>query len=93
MPIIISLRVDQGLVIGQDLKYASSALGESRFALASRHPVICQFTARKSRRELLRMPKKKKLTAAERAAELLAKRGAIEVWNETKLYRLKPQKG
>jgi hypothetical protein len=33
-----------------------------------------------------------KLEATQRAAELLAKRGVIEVWPETQLYRLKPQK-
>jgi hypothetical protein len=34
-----------------------------------------------------------KLEATQKAAELLAKRGVIEVWSETQLYRLKkPQK-
>jgi hypothetical protein len=32
-----------------------------------------------------------KLEATQRAAELLAKRGVIEVWPETNLYRLKPK--
>jgi hypothetical protein len=30
--------------------------------------------------------------ATKKAAELLAKRGVIEVWPETNMYRLKPQK-
>jgi hypothetical protein len=33
-----------------------------------------------------------KLETTQCAAELLAKRGVIEVWKETGLYRLKPQK-
>jgi hypothetical protein len=33
-----------------------------------------------------------KLEATKKAAELLAKRGVIEVWPETQLYRLKPKK-
>jgi hypothetical protein len=33
-----------------------------------------------------------KLEATRRAAELLAKRGVIEVWPETNLYRLTPVK-
>lgn len=32
------------------------------------------------------------LEATQKAAELLAKRGVIEVWPETQLYRLKPTK-
>jgi hypothetical protein len=32
-----------------------------------------------------------KLGATQRAAELLAKRGVIEIWKETNLYRLKPK--
>jgi hypothetical protein len=31
------------------------------------------------------------LPASKQAAELLAKRGVIEVWPETKMYRLKPK--
>jgi hypothetical protein len=31
------------------------------------------------------------LDATKRAAELLAKRGVIEIWPETNLYRLKPK--
>src|SRR5450755_2551909 len=31
-----------------------------------------------------------KLEATRKAAELLAKRGVIEIWKETGLYRLKP---
>jgi hypothetical protein len=30
------------------------------------------------------------MDATKKAAELLAKRGVIEVWKETVLYRLKP---
>ena len=30
--------------------------------------------------------------ATKKAAELLEKRGVVEIWRETKLYRLKPQK-
>lgn len=45
---------------------------------ASDHP--------KSRHEIGRLP------ASRQAAELLAKRGVIEFWIETGLYRLKPQK-
>ena len=33
-----------------------------------------------------------KLDATKKAAELLAKRGVIEIWPETGLYRLKPKK-
>jgi hypothetical protein len=33
-----------------------------------------------------------KIEATQRAAELLEKRGLIEIWKETGLYRLKPQK-
>jgi hypothetical protein len=33
-----------------------------------------------------------KLEATQKAAALLAKRGVIEVWPETNLYRLKPKK-
>lgn len=33
-----------------------------------------------------------KLEATQKAAELLEKRGVIEIWPETNLYRLKPQK-
>jgi hypothetical protein len=33
------------------------------------------------------------LEATKRAAELLAKRGVIEIWPETNLYRLKPRGG
>ena len=33
-----------------------------------------------------------KLEATKKAAELLEKRGVIEIWSETNLYRLKPQK-
>lgn len=33
-----------------------------------------------------------KIEATRKAAELLAKRGVIEIWRETNLYRLKPQK-
>jgi hypothetical protein len=33
------------------------------------------------------------LDATQKAAELLAKRGVIEVWSETGLYRLKPTPG
>jgi hypothetical protein len=33
-----------------------------------------------------------KLEATQQAAELLAKRGVIEIWKETNQYRLKPQK-
>jgi hypothetical protein len=33
-----------------------------------------------------------KLEATRKAAELLAKRGVIEIWAETGLYRLKPKK-
>lgn len=33
-----------------------------------------------------------KLEATQKAAELLEKRGAIEIWPQTGLYRLKPQK-
>jgi hypothetical protein len=32
------------------------------------------------------------LAATKNAAELLAKRGVIEIWPETNIYRLKPQK-
>lgn len=32
-----------------------------------------------------------KLPEFKRAAELLAKRGVIEIWPETQLYRLKPK--
>jgi NDP-sugar pyrophosphorylase family protein len=32
-----------------------------------------------------------KLEATRKAAELLAKRSAIEIWKETNLYRLKPK--
>jgi hypothetical protein len=32
------------------------------------------------------------LAATKMAAELLAKRGVIEIWRETNLYRLNPQK-
>jgi hypothetical protein len=32
------------------------------------------------------------IDASKRAAELLEKRGVIEIWPETGLYRLKPQK-
>jgi hypothetical protein len=32
-----------------------------------------------------------KLEATKRAAELLAKRGVIEIWPETNGYRLKPK--
>jgi hypothetical protein len=32
------------------------------------------------------------LDATRKAAELLAKRGVIEIWPETGLYRLKPKK-
>jgi len=32
-----------------------------------------------------------KLDATRKAAELLAKRGVIEIWPETGLYRLKPK--
>jgi hypothetical protein len=32
-----------------------------------------------------------KLDATQKAAELLAKRGVIEIWPETQLYRLKPK--
>lgn len=32
------------------------------------------------------------LEATKKAAELLAKRDVIEIWPETQLYRLKPQK-
>ena len=32
-----------------------------------------------------------KLEATRKAAELLAKRGVIEIWPETNLYRLKPK--
>ena len=32
------------------------------------------------------------MDATKRAAELLAKRGVIEIWPETGLYRLKPKK-
>lgn len=32
------------------------------------------------------------LDATKKAAELLAKRGVIEIWPETKLYRLKSKK-
>jgi hypothetical protein len=32
-----------------------------------------------------------KLEATQKAAQLLAKRGVIEVWPETNLYRLKPK--
>jgi hypothetical protein len=31
------------------------------------------------------------LEATKKAAELLAKRGVIEIWPETKMYRLKPK--
>jgi hypothetical protein len=31
------------------------------------------------------------LEATKKAAELLAKRGVIEIWPETRLYRLKPK--
>lgn len=33
-----------------------------------------------------------KLAATKKAAELLAKRGVIEIWPETNGYRLKPRK-
>ena len=33
-----------------------------------------------------------KIEATQRAAELLAKRGVIEIWKETNLYRLKPKR-
>lgn len=33
-----------------------------------------------------------KLEATKKAAELLEQRGVIEIWKETGLYRLKPQK-
>lgn len=33
-----------------------------------------------------------KLEASKKAAELLEKRGVIEIWKETNLYRLKPNK-
>jgi len=33
-----------------------------------------------------------KLEATKKAAELLAKRGVIEIWPETNAYRLKPKK-
>jgi hypothetical protein len=33
-----------------------------------------------------------KLEATKEAAELLAKRGVIEIWPQTQLYRLKPKK-
>jgi hypothetical protein len=33
-----------------------------------------------------------KLEATQRAAELLAKRGVIEVWPETNMYRIKPRR-
>ena len=33
-----------------------------------------------------------KIEATKKAAELLAKRGVIEIWPETGLYRLKPKK-
>jgi hypothetical protein len=33
-----------------------------------------------------------KLGATRKAAELLEKRGVIEMWRETNLYRLKPKK-
>jgi hypothetical protein len=33
-----------------------------------------------------------RLDATKKAAELLVKRGVIEVWTETGLYRVKPQK-
>jgi hypothetical protein len=33
-----------------------------------------------------------KLDATRQAAELLAKRGVIEIWPETGLYRIKPKK-
>jgi hypothetical protein len=33
-----------------------------------------------------------KLEATQKAAELLAKRGVIEIWPETNMYRLKPKK-
>lgn len=32
------------------------------------------------------------LDATKKAAEMLAKRSVIEIWSETGLYRLKPQK-
>lgn len=32
------------------------------------------------------------LAATEKAADLLAKRGVIEIWKETGMYRLKPKK-
>jgi hypothetical protein len=32
-----------------------------------------------------------KLEATRKAADLLAKRGVIEIWPETQLYRLKPK--
>ena len=32
-----------------------------------------------------------KVEATKKAAELLAKRGVIEIWSETQLYRLKPK--
>jgi hypothetical protein len=32
------------------------------------------------------------LEATKRAAELLQKRGVIEIWPETNMYRIKPQK-
>lgn len=34
-----------------------------------------------------------KLEASRKAAELLAKRGVLELWPETNLYRLKPPAG
>jgi hypothetical protein len=33
-----------------------------------------------------------KLHESQKAADLLAKRGVIEIWPQTNLYRLKPQK-
>jgi hypothetical protein len=33
-----------------------------------------------------------KLEATQKAAALLAKRGVLEIWPETNLYRLKPKK-
>jgi hypothetical protein len=33
-----------------------------------------------------------RLEARQKAADLLAKRGVIEIWPETNQYRLKPQK-
>jgi hypothetical protein len=33
------------------------------------------------------------LDATKKAAELLAKRGVIEIWPETNMYRIKPKKG